>query len=260
MIKLLARIAADINWRGIRIRIDFCPLCNCKRILIKFGVSEMAVRCLSCHASAPTMSIVSVLRNVVKKINSMEIYEMSSRGPLYKYLKNHAKKLTYSEYFSDIVSGKYKKNVQCQDVQNLTYSDESFDICTSTEVFEHVPDDSKGFSEIYRVLRPNGILVFTVPLHQAYETVERAILTSDGEVKYILPPEYHEDPLRGSKIIVFRNYGVEIKDRLRNAGFRTVTIEMPVDKIPWGHSRPIVVAYKGNSIQQNYTNELVRSD
>ena len=44
------------------------------------------------------------------------------------------------------------------------YGDASFDLCTSTEVFEHMPDDLNGFSEIRRVLRPGGRFVFTVLL------------------------------------------------------------------------------------------------
>ena len=53
----------------------------------------------------------------------------------------------------------------CQDVQHLTFDDAEFDICTSTEVFEHVPDDIKGFKEIYRVLKDDGVFIFTVPIH-----------------------------------------------------------------------------------------------
>jgi ubiquinone/menaquinone biosynthesis C-methylase UbiE len=39
-----------------------------------------------------------------------------------------------------------------QDVQHLTFSDASFDVVTSNQVFEHVPDDIKGYAECLRVL------------------------------------------------------------------------------------------------------------
>jgi ubiquinone/menaquinone biosynthesis C-methylase UbiE len=32
-------------------------------------------------------------------------------------------------------------------VQRLSFADASFDLCTSTEVFEHVPDDRAGLRE-----------------------------------------------------------------------------------------------------------------
>jgi SAM-dependent methyltransferase len=40
-------------------------------------------------------------------------------------------------------------------------------------VFEHVPDDARGFSELRRVLRPGGKMLFTVPLFDAPDTVDR---------------------------------------------------------------------------------------
>jgi len=78
-------------------------------------------------------------------------------------------------------------SVQCQDVQRLTYDSASFDVCTSTEVFEHVPDDSRGFAERHRVLRPGGRLVFSVPIVSAAKTVERAVMER-GTLRHLLPP------------------------------------------------------------------------
>jgi len=64
--------------------------------------------------------------------------------------------LTLSEYLENVPPGECRGNFQCQDVQELTYPDNSFDVCTCTEVFEHVANDVKGFSEIYRVLKEGG--------------------------------------------------------------------------------------------------------
>lgn len=51
------------------------------------------------------------------------------------------------------------------DVTDLPFEDGSFDRVILSEVLEHVPDDKKALSEVYRVLRPGGILVITVPNH-----------------------------------------------------------------------------------------------
>lgn len=244
VLNLITMIARLINWRELGITIAFCPLCGCSRVMIKLDANEMAIRCLSCRASAVTMSIVSVLCRLAPEIGGNEVYEMSSRGPLYHYLKKKAKRLVSSEYFPNVVPGEYLNGVQCQDVQCLTYPDGTFDICTCTEVFEHVPDDMKGFREIFRVLRMNGIFVFTVPLSPHYETVQRASIAPNGELEYLLSPEYHEDPLRASKILAFRNYGRDITDRLREAGFSSAEIVEPEDRIPWGYWRSVVVAHK----------------
>lgn len=51
------------------------------------------------------------------------------------------------------------------DVTKLPFDNESFDKIILSEVLEHVPDESRALSEIYRVLKPGGILGITVPNH-----------------------------------------------------------------------------------------------
>ncbi|MGH7731856.1 MAG: class I SAM-dependent methyltransferase, partial [Candidatus Eiseniibacteriota bacterium] len=119
---------------------------------------------------------------------------VSPRNPL-RYppnLRRRYRALTLSEYFDDIRPGDWKGGVQCQDVQRLTYPDDSFDLVTSTEVFEHVPDDGRAFAEVHRVLRPGGFLVFTVPLMDTTPTLERARIER-GAIVHLVAPEYHGD-------------------------------------------------------------------
>ena len=52
------------------------------------------------------------------------------------------------------------------DVRNLSYPDEYFDVVCSFDVFEHVEEDFKAVSEVRRVLKKGGYLVFTVPAFQ----------------------------------------------------------------------------------------------
>lgn len=49
------------------------------------------------------------------------------------------------------------------DVYNLSFASNSFDIVLASEVLEHLKDDLKGLKEIYRVLRPGGLLLISVP-------------------------------------------------------------------------------------------------
>jgi SAM-dependent methyltransferase len=131
--------------------------------------------------------------------------------------------------------------VLCQDVQQLTFPDASFDVCTSTEVFEHVADDARGFREIRRVLRAGGAFVFTVPLGDAEATVERAE-SQGGRIVHLLPPEYHGDRIRGrDRVLAFRNYGRDIVERLRTAGFAHARIDWRCREAFLGHGVGVVV-------------------
>ncbi len=52
--------------------------------------------------------------------------------------------------------------VQCS-VEELEFADSTFDAVTSCDVIEHVEHDQQALGEIYRVLRPGGVAVITVP-------------------------------------------------------------------------------------------------
>lgn len=230
-------------WKALRVKIARCPICGFS-VFIKLNNNEISVRCICCNASVVTLSLISALNSFVPDLQNKHVYEMSSRGPLWRFLKSHSKRLTCSEFFDEVPPGSFKDSIQCQDVQSLTFSSNTFDIVTCTEVFEHVPSDIKGFSEVHRVLKPGGLFVFTVPLLTSGETIERVIIF-DGQLSMLMPPEYHGDWLRGSgKVLCFRNYGRDIISRLLNSGFETAQI-YPVEVVDWwGYARPVVVASK----------------
>jgi SAM-dependent methyltransferase len=240
LIRTMSAAVSLFEWSSLRVWPGRCPLCG-PSVMVQVSNSAIGVRCLRCAASAITMSLVSVLQTEIGVLESLQVYELSSRGPLLGWLRRHAGRVTCSEYFDGVPAGEMINGVQCQNVQKLTYDDASFDLCTSTEVFEHVPDDARGFAELHRVLRPGGRLVFSVPITSAISTVERAVIEK-GSVRHLLPPEYHGDRIRGQgQVLVYRDYGLDIVERLKIHGFRDVRLVRPVQPVG-GYSIPIVVA------------------
>ena len=51
------------------------------------------------------------------------------------------------------------------DAQQMPLADNSMDVVASLDVVEHVPDDVRVMSEFFRVLRPGGLAIMTVPAH-----------------------------------------------------------------------------------------------
>ena len=62
---------------------------------------------------------------------------------LCRYLRRTFPRLTLSELFDDVPPGAYRQDVQCQDVQRLTYASGAFDLVTSTEVFVGAGDEER---------------------------------------------------------------------------------------------------------------------
>ena len=239
----LAHITRSIKLHQLRIQINSCPLCGHK-FQVKLFNDEMGVRCLKCRGSAVTQSLAAVFDALTTGQNSLSVYELSSRGAWHRFLNQSSHRLTCSEYFDGIPLGEQVNGISCQDVQQLTYADEQFDVCTSLEVFEHVEDDHKGFSEIFRVLKPEGLMLFTVPLSGQTKTIERTAIIQ-GKRQQTLPAEYHSDSLRGAgQVFCFRNYGSDVIKRLESVGCTQVEIIEPHNKLYFGFGRPVIKAIK----------------
>ena len=220
-----------------------CPYCG-PSVFVRLRREETGVRCTRCAASAVHLALGWVLRDRVARLGDCDACELSARGPLVAFLRRSARSLATSEYFVDVVPGLSRNGIRCEDLQQLTYASASFDLVTHTEVLEHVPDDARAFAELVRVLRPGGVTLFTVPMHEGERTVERARLHA-GEIEHLHAPVYHNDPLRaGAGILAFRDYGRDILDRLRAAGFPEAVLVTPVQRIPWIVPRAVVVARK----------------
>jgi len=51
-------------------------------------------------------------------------------------------------------------------VLNMPYTSNSFDVVLSADVIEHLVDYELAFKEMYRVLKPSGLLLMSTPLKQ----------------------------------------------------------------------------------------------
>lgn len=242
MFQRLLKAARSFEPGALRAGWWACPICS-NPFQIRLNADEMGVRCMRCGASPVSQSIVDVIRSECADLRTWTVYEMSSRGALVDWLKSHAGSLVTSEYMPGVAPGKSVHGVRCEDVQRLTFDDGSFDLCTSTEVFEHVQDDSAGFAQVRRVLRPGGKFIFTVPLNEAAPTVERVRVHGDQWI-HLLEPEYHGDPFtRGNQVLCMRNYGFDIVERLRAAAFSSVRLVRPRHGM-MGCARTVVVAVR----------------
>jgi SAM-dependent methyltransferase len=96
---------------------------------------------------------------------------------------------------------------------------------------EHYP---AALREFYRVLKPDGHFICSVPsvLH-SWGHWER-VKTLQGRLHYFCPPEYHGDPIASSGSLCYRYFGMSFLKDMLGAGFRDATCYLYND-LPTGH-------------------------
>lgn len=114
------------------------------------------------------------------------------------------------------------------DLQRIDYSNESFDVFVSGDVFEHIPDLDRALKEIHRVLQPGGIIVSSFPFKPGQlTTLVKASLSETGEVIHHTEPEYHGNPVAASKgSLVFQLPGWDLLPKLVSWGFEEAHFSM----------------------------------
>jgi SAM-dependent methyltransferase len=101
------------------------------------------------------------------------------------------------------------------DICDLPFEANTFDVVFCNHVLEHIEDDKKAMSELYRVLKPGGLGIFQIPqdlnLDKTYEDFS---ITSKEERKKHFGQYDH-----------VRVYGKDYFNRLRTVGFTVNEID-----------------------------------
>lgn len=163
---------------------------------------------------------------------AMAVHNTESSGALHQRLAG-GPRYTFSEYWGpEHPPGEVVQGIRHEDLQALSFPDESLDLVLSSDVLEHMPDPYRAHAEIFRVLRPGGAHIFTVPFNCRPNDDVRARI-EDGEIRYFGEKLYHGDPIRPDQgILVWTIFGVEMLDRLQDIGFQTLTWRLSCPR--WG--------------------------
>jgi predicted SAM-dependent methyltransferase len=95
----------------------------------------------------------------------------------------------------------------------------------ANHVLEHIDDDRQAMRELFRLLKPDGLALLTVPINPTrQQTYENPDIVDGAERWAHFSAHDHK-----------RYYGLDFADRLAEAGFTVETFRLPVaDEVRYG--------------------------
>lgn len=121
---------------------------------------------------------------------------------LRKFKKMKNLEYTSADLFSPIVDVK-------ADIVDLPFEDNSFDVIICNHVLEHIVDDRKAMSELYRVMKSGGWGIVQVPMKNSLEKTYEDFTITDPKERQKHFGQYDH----------VRWYGMDYFDRLKSVGF-----------------------------------------
>lgn len=154
----------------------------------KYGVTYQArsetlnrdeYMCPCCGASDRDRIIISFLQKagLPEAAEGTKLLQFAPAIPISEWILLHCPQVVYetTDLFMDNVT--YRSDIMNMDM----VSDETYDVIICSHVLEHVQDDRKALNEMKRVLKPNGKIIFLVPVDLNTSQIDEEWGLSEGE-------------------------------------------------------------------------------
>ncbi len=185
-----------------------CNVCNHSFTTFLPYLNRINARCPNCNS----LERVRLVKYFIDDLNLLDsnarILHVAPERCLYDiFSAKHGSNYTPGDMFEEGYS--YPKGTIHMDVTQIPFEDETFDVVICLHVLEHVQDDRKALSEIYRVIKKGGSAILQVP----YES-DRATTYEDPSI--VDPEERRKHFLQFDHV---RIYGMDYLDRFKEPGF-----------------------------------------
>lgn len=195
----------------------FCPCCQ-KRVprWDDWGPTYRGVICPRCGSHPRHRLVALYFERIAPTLKDASVLHFAAEKPIRRQIVEVAREYICADLRPDGRAyemdrhGFLEEKIDVQaDVTDLHFPEHRFDVVVCSHVLEHVPDDSKALSEIFRVLKYNGWALLQTPFDRCRAvTLERAdVDTPELREKFY----WQEDHIR--------LYGREIFARFLAAGF-----------------------------------------
>ncbi len=194
-----------------------CPCCNRQFItFLPAGLQKRAnAQCVNCGSLERHRIIWMYLKKETGFFtSSLKVLNPAPEKLFYTKLRT----MSNIEYTSiDLYPEKYdygSKTIK-MDLTDLQFVENSFDVVLCNHVLEHIPNDAKAISEMYRVLNKDGWAIINVPVDHTRETTfeDLTIDNPQQQLELFGQPDH------------VRVYGKDYVNRLKHAGFTVEVID-----------------------------------
>ena len=179
----------------------YCNLCKCESPNFLHTANEKRILynsiCPNCSGRKRHRGLYEEYKKILNSFNSPNILHFAPEPVFYNLFQDY--KYTTADLELNDVDCKYN-------IQNIDCESKSFDLIFCNHVLEHVEDDILALNELERILKPSGVLIFTVPGNwNRSETLIFDELDSNGH---------------------FRDYGLDLIIKLKKIFYSVDTVDL----------------------------------
>lgn len=168
-------------------------------------------RCSNCGSIPRERALMLTIEQFLPNWRNLTIHESSPGGRgASRRLSEESSNYIPSQYIPDQEPGSIVGKFRCENLEALTFADESIDLHVSQDVLEHVFNPSRVFKEIARTLKPGGMHICTVPLVKKGLPSKLRARIDNNEIVYLEPEQYHGNPVGDGKSLVTVDWGFDI--------------------------------------------------
>ena len=219
----LIKVNRDIlkKWESRRYKGNkvLCPICNSSyNSFAPYRPSgRKNIRCIKCRSLPRHRLLYLFLKYSINIFTTDQKLRLLHFAPELQFFQLLANRDSIEYTSCDIAPQSHDfrdvAGIQKADITRLPFADNSFDVILCNHVLEHVVDDAKAMSELYRVMAQGGWGIFQVPLiYKNEHTYEDFSIIKPSERKKAFGQFDH-----------VRVYGRDYLDRLQAAGFEVTT-------------------------------------
>jgi SAM-dependent methyltransferase len=209
----------------------FCPICESNVFFTKKGewLRDLYF-CRRCNSIPRQRAIIVALNLFYPDWRNLKIHESSPSGASSRFIEKNCSQYVPTQFFQDTPLGKFKNDIRCENLEEMTFENSFFDLIITQDVFEHVMNPAAAFKEISRVLKPGGAHIFTMPWYPRLKrTVQRAKMVN-GEIEFLEEPVYHGNPIDPEGSLVTFDWGIDFTDYIYINSEMLTTIYLIKDK------------------------------